>query len=80
MHSGDIKQGMTVFSADGQKLGQVVSSGDGGFVVERGIFFRKSYLCSYEDVAVLEGDQVQLSRDMDYLQLLARHDGVDAHM
>ena len=43
-----LREGMTVWSADGHKLGKILSRGPDGFIVEKGTFFEKEYLTRYE--------------------------------
>lgn len=51
-----IKEGMTVYSSDGEKLGKVIGLEADSFIVEKGLFFKKDYLCRYSDVQSLRGD------------------------
>src|SRR3954471_19103673 len=61
----DIQEGMTVHSADGEKLGKVVSCGADTFTIEKGLFFPKEYEATYDAVREIhEGDIVlNLSKD-----------------
>jgi hypothetical protein len=56
-----VRVGMSVFSADGEKLGNVVRRDADSFIIEKGLFFPKDYLCHYADVASVAGDDVRLS-------------------
>jgi hypothetical protein len=56
-----VRVGMSVFSADGEKLGNVVRRDADSFIIEKGLFFPKDYLCRYADVASVAGDDVRLS-------------------
>ncbi len=60
-----IREGMTVFSSDGEKLGKVLSCGTASFTVEKGFFFRKDYAARYEDVADVTGDEIRLGMSKD---------------
>lgn len=64
---GSVREGMTVYSSDGEALGRVVSCAPATFVIEKGRFFRKDYVARYEDVARVEGEEVRLSRPRDAL-------------
>lgn len=55
-----IREGMTVYSADGERLGRVVSCYPTTFVIEKGFFFRKDYVARYEDVSRLGGYEARL--------------------
>jgi hypothetical protein len=57
-----IREGMVVFSSDGEKLGKVLASDSETFVIEKGFLFPKDYVASYEDVADVVGDDIRLSR------------------
>jgi uncharacterized protein (TIGR02271 family) len=56
-----IREGMTVFSSDGEKLGKVVRCEETSFVIEKGFFFPKDYVARYADVAGVTGDDVRLA-------------------
>src|SRR3712207_4587912 len=55
-----VQQGMNVFSADGEKLGKVVSGDQQTFLIEKGLIFKKDYLARYDDIARTEGDDIYL--------------------
>ena len=55
-----LREGMTVFSSDGEKLGKVVRCDETSFIVEKGFFFPKDYVARYEDVADVTGEDVRL--------------------
>jgi hypothetical protein len=57
-----VREGMTVYGANGEKLGRVLSCDATGFVVEKGLIFKKDYVVHDEDVADVRGDEVRLSR------------------
>jgi hypothetical protein len=65
-----IREGMTVHSADGQKLGKVLTCDALTFIVERGFFFPKDYVARYEDVAETSGNDVRLSAGQESLRSL----------
>jgi uncharacterized protein (TIGR02271 family) len=60
MNGFRVQQGMNVFSADGQKLGKVVSGDQASFLIEKGLIFKKDYLVRYDDIARTEGDDIFL--------------------
>lgn len=62
-----LMEGMTVRSADGEKLGRVFSLGDGEFHIEKGLFFPKDYLVRYSDIADIRGGEIILSHGRDSL-------------
>ena len=57
-----IQEGMTVYSADGEKLGRVVQLGENTFLIEKGFFFPKDYLAQYGDIGRVADGDVYLSR------------------
>ncbi|MGC3997519.1 MAG: DUF2382 domain-containing protein [Anaeromyxobacter sp.] len=61
MDTRGVREGMTVHSADGEKLGKVIECGSADFVIEKGFFFPKDYLVRYEQVGAVEGDDVRLA-------------------
>jgi uncharacterized protein (TIGR02271 family) len=69
MMKEQLREGMIVHSADGERLGKIVRCGPDGFVIEKGIFFKKEYIARYEDVASFDEDGVMLSRAKDELTL-----------
>jgi hypothetical protein len=66
-----LRQGMTVHSADGHKLGTIVRLDADGFIIEKGLFFPKDYLCSYESVAAVDREDVRLAGDRSALESVA---------
>jgi len=58
---GMIREGMTVHSADGEKLGKIQSCSDSTFIIEKGFFLPTDYVCRYDDVSSIEGDDVRLA-------------------
>jgi hypothetical protein len=55
-----LQPGMTVRTAEGEKLGKVVALGETQFQLESGVLVRREFLVNYEDVRAVEGDQVIL--------------------
>src|SRR5512140_194666 len=60
MDTREIREGMTVRSSDGQKLGKVIRCGADEFIVEKGFFFPKDYVVRYDQASV-SGDEVMLA-------------------
>ncbi len=52
----EIREGMTVRSSDGEKLGKVIRCGDDEFVIEKGFFFPKDYVARYDQASVSGGE------------------------
>jgi hypothetical protein len=59
---GEIREGMTVRTADGKKVGHVAAVGDVHFELEQGLIPipRRDYLVEYRDVAAVRGHDVFL--------------------
>lgn len=55
-----IREGMTVYSADGEKLGKVLECQADTFIIEKGFFFPKDYIARYEDVSGIDGEEASL--------------------
>lgn len=66
----NIKEGMTVRSIDGEKLGRVFAVGDDSFEIEKGLFFPKDYLVRYAEVSEIRGDEIILTHGRESLQRL----------
>jgi uncharacterized protein (TIGR02271 family) len=64
----EIHEGMTIYSAEGDKLGKVVRVDRDGFIIEKGFFFPKDYFARYEDVATVRSNDeeatLKLSKEM----------------
>jgi len=60
-----IREGMVVFSSEGEKLGKVLVCDRETFVIEKGFLFPKDYIARYEDVADIAGEDVRLTRTKD---------------
>jgi uncharacterized protein (TIGR02271 family) len=56
-----VREGMTVFSSDGEKLGKVLSCDASTFTIEKGFFFPKDYVARYDEVAAVTGDDIRLA-------------------
>jgi hypothetical protein len=55
----DIREGMTVRSIDGEKLGRIFAIHDGEFLIEKGLFFPKDYVCSYSEISdIRDGEAI----------------------
>ncbi|WP_342377347.1 DUF2171 domain-containing protein [Myxococcus stipitatus] len=61
---GDVREGMTVRTSDGRKVGRVSGIGDIHFELERGLvpIPRHDYLVEYSDVDHVGGEDVYLTR------------------
>jgi hypothetical protein len=59
---GDVREGMTVRTADGRKVGLVVGVGDTHFELEKKLvpIPRRDYLIEYGDVDMVRGEEVFL--------------------
>jgi hypothetical protein len=66
----DIKEGMTVRSADGHKLGKVYAVGDLEFQIEKGLFFPKDYAVRYEEIRELRHGDIILAHGRESLRSL----------
>jgi len=58
-----LREGMVVHSADGAKLGKVVSCHADGFIIEKGVFLPKATQFQYDDVSELRGDDIYLAHE-----------------
>ncbi len=77
MDTREIREGMTVRSSDGQKLGKVIRCGADEFIIEKGFFFPKDYVARYEQASV-SGDEVMLSLPASSLREAGGRDDVRA--
>ncbi len=66
-----VKEGMTVRSIDGEKLGRVFAVGEGEFHIEKGLFFPKDYVCRYADISDVRGDEIILTHGRESLRQLS---------
>jgi uncharacterized protein (TIGR02271 family) len=63
----DIQEGMTVRSIDGEKLGKVFAVREGEFLIEKGLFFPKDYVCRYPDINEIRGGEIVLMQSKEGL-------------
>ncbi|MCI0571481.1 MAG: hypothetical protein L0Y66_12065 [Myxococcaceae bacterium] len=61
----DLEVGMTVYSADGHRLGRVLAVAYSQFQVEKGLVFHRDFLVNFGDVADVRGRQVLLRQKKD---------------
>ncbi|SEL26637.1 conserved domain-containing protein [Stigmatella aurantiaca] len=57
----DVREGMTVRSMDGEKLGKVFAVNEDEFLIEKGLFFPKDYVCRYAEISHLEDGEIILT-------------------
>ncbi|QRK13360.1 YsnF/AvaK domain-containing protein [Archangium violaceum] len=69
-----LKEGMTVRSSDGEKLGKVFALGDEAFHIEKGIFFPKDYLVRYEEISDIRDGEIILTHGREGLLRLTDQD------
>jgi uncharacterized protein (TIGR02271 family) len=62
-----IREGMEVYSSDGEKLGKVRALDADGFIIEKGFFFPKEYFVRYAHAASVTGDEIRLALHKDEL-------------
>lgn len=74
MTRAEIREGMSVYSADGERLGKIVSCEPTSFTIEKGFFFKKDYIAQYEDIGRIEGDDAWLLVAKDQLPVLGDED------
>jgi uncharacterized protein (TIGR02271 family) len=55
-----LREGMTVYSKDGEKLGKITGLFQDYFLIEKGFFFPKDFTLRYEDIQDIEDDTVRL--------------------
>jgi hypothetical protein len=68
MDAEAIRDNMTVYSADGEKLGKVISRRGDTLLIEKGLFFRKDYLARLDEVERIEDDQIWLRRTKEEIE------------
>jgi uncharacterized protein (TIGR02271 family) len=73
-----VREGMIVYSSDGEKLGKVLACDAASFIIEKGFFFPKDYVARYEDVADITGDEIRLLTTKDALPRGAAERGYGA--
>jgi uncharacterized protein (TIGR02271 family) len=59
---------MTVRSIDGEKLGKVFAVRDGEFLIEKGLFFPKDYVCRYSEISDIRDEEIILLHGKEGLQ------------
>ncbi|MFE8601728.1 YsnF/AvaK domain-containing protein [Archangium violaceum] len=69
-----LREGMTVRSVDGEKLGKVFSLGDDTFHIEKGLFFPKDYLVRYADISDIRDGEIILMHGRESLRNLSDAD------
>ncbi|KFA93481.1 YsnF/AvaK domain-containing protein [Archangium violaceum] len=69
-----LREGMTVRSIDGEKLGKVFSIGDDAFHIEKGLFFPKDYLVRYADISDIRDGEIILLHGRESLRNLSDED------
>jgi len=60
-NSNNVRPGMIVRGAGGEKLGKIVQCDADAFIIEKGLFFRKDYVARYDDVFEVKDDEVRLA-------------------
>jgi hypothetical protein len=68
MDRAAVREGMTVYSADGRKLGRVVEREGDTLVVEAGLFFKQDYAIALDDIDWVEGDSLHLCLEDDEIE------------
>jgi uncharacterized protein (TIGR02271 family) len=66
-----LREGMTVRSSDGEKLGKVFALGDDAFHIEKGLFFPKDYLVRYAEVSDIRDGEIILMHGRESLLRLS---------
>jgi uncharacterized protein (TIGR02271 family) len=57
----NLREGMIVHSADGDRMGKIVSIRADGFIIEKGLFLPKATMFRYDDIAGIRGDDIYLA-------------------
>lgn len=60
MNRDDMREGMFVRTADGEKLGTVIRLGEDTFTVEKGLFLPRDFVLRYEDITEVREGEVRL--------------------
>lgn len=60
INKNELSSGMTVRSADGDKLGKIIAIDEQGIQVEKGIFFPKEYLASFDQLDQVANNELYL--------------------
>ncbi|MFL5356848.1 YsnF/AvaK domain-containing protein [Archangium sp.] len=69
-----LREGMTVRSIDGEKLGRVFAIADEAFYIEKGLFFPKDYLVRYSDISDIRDGELILLHGRESLRRLSGDD------
>lgn len=51
-----LREGLHVYSADGQDLGKIVALGEDTFLIEKGLFFKEDHVAHFEQIAGTRDD------------------------
>jgi uncharacterized protein (TIGR02271 family) len=73
-----VREGMIVYSSDGEKLGKVLICEPASFVIEKGFFFPKDCVARYDEVADISGDEIHLATTKEALTGYTRASGATA--
>jgi hypothetical protein len=65
---GDLREGMTVRSVDGHKLGKVYAVGDTEFQIEKGLFFPKDYSVRFAEISDIRDGEIILAHGKESLR------------
>jgi hypothetical protein len=68
MDTTSVREGMTVYSKDGKKLGKIIEREGDTLVIEKGLFFKKDYVATLADVDRVKDDEVWLQRNADEIE------------
>ncbi|WP_437737482.1 YsnF/AvaK domain-containing protein [Sorangium sp. So ce1335] len=63
----ELKRGMVVRSADGEKLGKVTRIDPASFEIEKGLFFTEEYRVRYDEVADVRDGEIILTQGREHL-------------
>jgi hypothetical protein len=75
-HPVTLRVGLEVHTREGKTLGKIKHVGSGTFEVEKGLFFKRDYAVSYDDVTYADWDGVTLDVSMDELAEIRRHGAI----
>lgn len=73
INKGQLREGMIVRTSDDEKLGKVVRLGANDFEVEKGLFFKREILLSFDEVQDIRDDEIILTRSKEALLEGHRH-------
>ena len=60
--SWDVREGMVVHTADGERLGTVVRTGDDTFVIAKGRLLPRDFIARYDEISEVRDGEVHLRR------------------